>query len=140
MDQEQREFLESKFRSALADQPQLQQLSDLLLEIGGAFVVAPNKIDRDVAALIARGFVMTRRVVLNRIASNGCHSNVAELWRGGSIIGIATGYALSRDKLWRQHSWGMRRDGVMLETTEKRLKYFGILLQDESANVFASSN
>ena len=32
------------------------------------------------------------------------------------------------DGLWRRHSWGILRDGV-LETTEARLKYFGIVLQ-----------
>lgn len=55
------------------------------------------------------------------------------------IVGIATGYALSGDGLWRQHSWGVLRDGIF-ETTETRLKYFGIVLQGERADYFAAAN
>ncbi|HEX7958941.1 MAG TPA: hypothetical protein VF493_03430, partial [Terriglobales bacterium] len=55
------------------------------------------------------------------------------------IVAIATGYALSEYGLWRQHSWGILRDGV-LETTKTRLKYFGIVLQGGEADFFASSN
>ncbi len=42
-------------------------------------------------------------------------------------------------KMSQQHSWGVLRDGV-LETTEGRLKYFGIVLQGERADFFAVSN
>ena len=73
--------------------------------------------------------------------SSSCHRNVAAVWtkKKFGIVGIATGYALSDDGLWRQHSWGILRDGV-LETTEKRLKYFGVVLQGERADFFAFSN
>jgi len=73
--------------------------------------------------------------------SSSCHQNVAFLWtkRKFGIVGIATGYALTDDGLWRQHSWGILRDGV-LETTEARLKYFGIVLQGERADFFAANN
>lgn len=55
------------------------------------------------------------------------------------MVGIGSGYALSADGLWRQHSWGILRDGI-LETTERRIKYFGLILQDERANRFARGN
>jgi hypothetical protein len=55
------------------------------------------------------------------------------------MVGIGTGYALSADGLWRQHSWGVRRQGI-LETTAPREKYFGILLQGSSADSFAEAN
>ena len=73
--------------------------------------------------------------------SSSCHQNVALIWtrKQFGIIGIAIGYALSDDGLWRQHTWGVLRDGV-LETTETRLKYFGIVLQGEKADFFAFSN
>ncbi len=74
------------------------------------------------------------------MARNGCHQNVASLWKSPKrgIIGVATGYALSEDGLWRQHSWGLLRDGV-LETTERRDKYFGILLQGPGADHFSQT-
>jgi hypothetical protein len=70
-----------------------------------------------------------------------CHQNVAAAWRNRrtGIIAIATGYALSDDGLWRQHSWGILRNGI-LETTEVRIRYFGILLQDTRADEFAEAN
>jgi hypothetical protein len=92
MDREQRAFLETKLQKAIADQPQLEELSNLLLSIGGTFLVAPNKIDTDVPALLARGFVMSGPVTVKQMASNRCHGNVAELWKRGDLIGIGTGY------------------------------------------------
>jgi hypothetical protein len=52
------------------------------------------------------------------------------------LVAVATGYALSDDGLWRQHSWGMRRDAI-IETTEARVLYFGFLMQEADANSFA---
>jgi hypothetical protein len=72
---------------------------------------------------------------------SSCHQNVASVWkkRRFGIVAIATGYALTQDGLWRQHSWGILRDGV-LETTVVRVKYFGILLQGAAADRFAEHN
>jgi hypothetical protein len=70
-----------------------------------------------------------------------CHANISSLWkrRLRDIVAIGTGYALSADGLWRQHSWGVRRQGI-LETTALREKYFGILLQGSDADSFADAN
>ena len=70
-----------------------------------------------------------------------CHQNVASVWKAHKfgIVGICTGYALTEDGLWRQHSWGLLRE-ALLETTEPRVKYFGILLQGDKAERFANSN
>jgi hypothetical protein len=91
--------------------------------------------------LLESGFLTGGPIVLKAMKSSSCHQNVASLWRGRKfgIVGIATGYALSEDGLWRQHSWGVLRDGV-LETTETRAKYFGIVLQGEKADHFAVCN
>jgi hypothetical protein len=66
---------------------------------------------------------------------------VAEIWaeRPHELVGIGTGYSLSDDGLWRQHSWGLRREGI-LETTVSRVKYFGVLLQHGDADSFAMAN
>lgn len=70
-----------------------------------------------------------------------CHANVSFLWMRmrRRIVGIGTGYALSADGLWRQHSWGVQRQGI-LETTQPREKYFGLLLQGSDADSFAYAN
>jgi hypothetical protein len=140
MDREQRAFLDSRLRKAVSDQPELQQLNDLLLKIGGVFVVPPNRIDGDVPALLATGFVMCGKITHRPMSPNKCHGNVAAAWRQREpdMVGIGTGYSLSPDKLWRQHSWGVLRNGL-LETTEKRLKYFGILLQGKLADHFSAN-
>jgi hypothetical protein len=53
---------------------------------------------------------------------------------------IVTGYALSSDGLWRQHSWAMAGDGGVVETTEERLLYFGYELTAAEAEIFIELN
>ena len=52
-----------------------------------------------------------------------CHSNAAQLLRSGQVKHMVKGFALSADNLWRHHSWGVRADGTIVETTEPRLIY-----------------
>lgn len=137
----QKQLLARRFRAATAEQPEIQILRRLLLRIAGVQLVAPPRLDPDVPLLIARGFVMSRGVKCRIMGASLCHSNVAKLWtaKRREIVGIGTGYALSADGLWRQHPWGIRREGI-LETTQERVKYFGILLQQDDASLFAESN
>ena len=65
-----------------------------------------------------------------------CHRNSARLWQERLATAIGSGYTLSRDGLWREHSWAWRNDGALLETTEARLKYFGIRLESDRADRF----
>jgi hypothetical protein len=141
MTPEQKEFLTRRFRVAAKAQPDLRRLRSILLRMGGTFLVPPPKPDGDVAALLEPGFVTSGPITLKIMKCSSCHENVAVLWkrRQAGIIAIATGYALSEDELWRQHSWGILRDGI-LETTEARLKYFGLVLQGERADNFAACN
>ena len=141
MDPEQKAFLNRRLRDAVSQQPELKRLKALLLRLGGDFLVAPPKPDQDISMLLEHGFVTSGPVTLKVMKSSSCHQNVASIWtkKKFGIVGIATGYALSDDGLWRQHSWGILRDGV-LETTETRLKYFGVVLQGEKADFFAFSN
>jgi hypothetical protein len=141
MTKDQKTFLTRRLRVAVKAQPKLTELKRLLLKIGGDFLVAPPRPDSDLTSLLRSGFVMHGPVTLNTMATSACHQNAAAIWRSrkSNVIGIATGYALSRDGLWRQHSWVVLRDGL-LETTVKRTKYFGILLQDSHADRFAKSN
>jgi hypothetical protein len=46
-------------------------------------------------------------------------------------VRLASGHALSTDGLWRQHSWGVvAEDGRIVETTERRVCYYGIVLSN----------
>jgi hypothetical protein len=141
MTPEREELLNRRLTEAISQQPELGRLKELLLHLGGEFVVAPPKPDQDVPMLLERGFLMSGPILFHVMKSSSCHRNVASVWlrKEFGIVGIATGYALSDDGLWRQHSWGILRNGV-LETTQERLKYFGLLFQGKRADFFADSN
>lgn len=62
-------------------------------------------------------------VIMNAMAQSGCHDNCEELLRTGMIKEYYTGYALSRDRLFRYHSWGVNFDDKIVETTEERIAY-----------------
>lgn len=119
MTPEQKKFLQGRLTKATIEQPELKRLKALLLKSGGDFLVAPPKYDPDVPAILDAGFLMSGPITLKRMRSSMCHQNIASAWknRKPGLVGIATGYALSDDGLWRQHSWGVMRDGVF-ETTE----------------------
>ena len=112
MQKAQERLLKTRLRVAIEQQPQIQQLRKVLLGLGGIQLVAPPQADPALSLLIEAGFGM---------------------------VGIGTGYALSGDGLWRQHSWGLRREGI-LETTVERAKYFGVLPQRDDAESFAQAN
>jgi hypothetical protein len=141
MTPDQKKLLQRRLREAVSSQPDLNRLKRLLLRLGGDFLVAPPKPDPDIPMLLKSGFMTNGPVKLKTMNSRACHQNVAAVWKARKfgIVAIATGYALSEDGLWRQHSWGILRDGI-LETTKLRLKYFGILLQGARADHFAECN
>lgn len=65
-------------------------------------------------------------------APSNCHDNVLALLAAGTtpdgtpITGAETGYALSDDGLWRQHSWANTPGEKIVETTTPRRAYAGI--------------
>ena len=142
----------AKVEAAIKEQPEFGILRAKLLEHGKTEVVPPggwnNNLqqyvvigDPDLAALIDHGYLMAGPVVCRSrgMESNRCHENIARLWlqkrKRDALTGIATGYCLDGD-LWRQHSWGMRKDSL-LETLGEREKYFGIRMIGIDADVFA---
>jgi hypothetical protein len=138
---EQRSLLGRRLRAAFKQQPEIKALRKLLLAMGGIELVAPFGFDPDIPALIAAGFAMEGSVECEVMESSACHENITRLWiaKTNGLVGIGTGYALSEDGLWRQHSWGLQRNGI-LETTIRRVKYFGISLQGQHADSFAKYN
>ena len=141
MTETQKLLLDRRLRAAIAEQREIENLRTLLLAAGGIQLVAPPRSDPTVPSLLEAGFVMAGPVHCEIMEDSQCHQNVARAWtqRGSGVVGIGTGYALSDDGLWRQHSWGVLREGIF-ETTAPRIKYFGILLQGRDADSFAESN
>ena len=68
-----------------------------------------------------------------------CHENCARIWLADRAKRqLITGFALSAyDRMWRQHTWVLRDDGTLIETTAKRDVYFGLVLDDRNAETFA---
>jgi hypothetical protein len=125
----QRSFLRKRLRLAASKQPEIKLLRKVLLSVGGDEIVAPpGEFERDLEAIMRFGHVTAGPVRLKVMKTSNCHSNIWELWgkRTKGLVALCTGYALSADALWRQHSWGILREGV-LETTEPRVKYFGFI-------------
>lgn len=73
-------------------------------------------------------------------------SYVARYWNDHrETCAIVTGYALSEDGFWRQHSWLRRKEPTaeqyhLLETTIRRAKYFGMILTEVEAELFYQYN
>jgi hypothetical protein len=157
MNETQREFLSAQNEAASKIQPEFAILRSKLLEHGGEELVPPcawdnnlqqNTVRRetDVAALIDHGYLMNSVDVICKsrgMEPNSCHRNISRLWlqkkKRDPLAGIATGYCLTEDGLWLQHSWGVRKgkDARIVETLGKRDMYFGILLTGIDADVFA---
>lgn len=72
-------------------------------------------------------------------APSQCHTNVAERIIEHPGETIHTGWALSDDGLWRNHSWTVTEDGTVVETTVERIRYVGAALDAVETLIFASN-
>jgi hypothetical protein len=120
MREERRQFL-------LVERPKLSILWDILLQAGGAEVVGQMETPEELDRLIGRGFFQDGAGAKLRLGlPTKCHANAAYAWaREKKKYAIVTGYALSDDGLWRQHSWLRDQKGRIIETTDPRLLYYG---------------
>jgi len=118
---------EERRRLLLEERPELSILWDILLQAGGAEVVGQMENEAELDRLITRGFFQDgggAKLMLG--LPNRCHINAACAWRPEhKKYVLVTGYALSEDGLWRQHSWLRDRKGRVVETTDPRLLYYG---------------
>ena len=110
------------------------RMHDWLLEIGGWGVALPS-LDDDIDCVIERGFLLpgtSARIIAG--TPENCHVNAA-LWcaRNPETVAMMTGYALSSDGLWREHSWIVRREEeegatpLLLEPSKPSVAYFGFI-------------
>lgn len=117
----------------------LRALRDRILTFGGDEVLL-NTRDEDAEKVLERGQFFYNSRYMKKGEDCRCHQNAAYLWDANrGRCQIATGYALSEDGLWRQHSWvvqPMTRTVKVWETTVERVAYFGVVLNDEECQEF----
>lgn len=120
--------------------PEWVPLKKILLGIGG-WGVCTSRIEEDMEKILERGRRFPGRSKMMPGEPCGCHSNSALCWNENrDLCKICTGYALSRDGMWRQHSWVYTNNGVVVETTVKRVAYFGFVLTEEECEDFLNGN
>jgi hypothetical protein len=118
----------------------LVPLEQKLLALGGTRMI--YRYEPDLALLLRRGELFDEPTEVVPGDPGQCHLNVARLWHEQrETLAIVTGYALSANGIWRQHSWLRRKNPAseetrLIETTMKRVKYFGVLLTEAEAEAF----
>ena len=138
MDRLQKDILRKNLASAVKEQKGWTKLRRRLLDLGGEEIAARYEEDLEILLLLGEEFVGKARRRPGE--QSQCHRNAGRLYRNGELAAIATGWALSDDRIWRQHSWGIDWKGRIVETTEPRLMYFGVYLVRQSADRFAEGN
>ncbi len=123
-----------KTEKTIETMPELKPLQDRLLSLGGDWVAL--QYEPDVEALLSEGQLVEGKIIFKPMVPCQCHSNCAQFWdKHPKTCKIGTGWALSTDGIWRQHTWILRGKTV-IETTQPRTKYYGIILENEEANLF----
>lgn len=128
---------------------EFQILHSILLSIGGSETCFPCT-EEDMAAILERGYFHNGVSKMMLGEPSRCHSNVCELWERNhksADVRICTGYALSADGMWRQHSWlahyyktPAQSRMRIIETTAKRVAYYGFEMAKEEAEKFSYFN
>lgn len=122
----------------------LFDLRQKLLDFAGEAVCLPVY-EEDLDNILNYGqFWVGNNVKLMRGEPSQCHANSANLWeQNKDATRICTGYALSPDGMWRQHSWLVwhkARSNQIVETTVKRVAYYGFVMPYDMCQQFADDN
>ena len=123
----------------------LEPLKRKLLKIGGWAVCLPDD-EQDLDEYFERGIVLNGKSRLELGQACRCHSNSARIWKESKEqYKICTGYALSDDGVWRVHTWCVKKSKSgkvveIIETTEKRIVYFGYTLSRMESAIFFELN
>jgi hypothetical protein len=132
----------NRLLSQLESDPKKQELKNKLRDACGVALILPN-VEEDIDKILERGeFLLGKELILAEGEPNNCHKNAAKYWFDHSKKHcLMTGYALSSDGVWRQHSWCLfNKSRTVVETTEKRLLYFGFRLTRRESVVFLLQN
>ena len=122
----------------------LLDLRQKLLDFAGEAVCFPTY-EEDLDNIFNYSqFWVGNNVKLMRGKPNQCHANSSNLWeQNKEVTRICTGYALSEDGMWRQHSWLVwhkARSNQIVETTVKRVAYYGFVMSYDMCKEFADDN
>ena len=134
--EQRREFLRARTRKAIRENSYLEKFHDHVLDIGGEAVVLWNgsNSERFVKDLTTGGKLWSKvGLRMERGEPCNCHENSRRIASKCPERYLrCTGYALSADSVWRPHSWvwDVKRKRI-IETTEKRLIYFGVIDRTE---------
>jgi hypothetical protein len=121
-------------------EPAWLPLKKILLDIGG-WGVCTSRVEEDMELILSRGRKFPGKSKLMLGEPCQCHLNSACCWdENRELCKICTGYALSKDGMWRQHSWIFTNNGAVVETTEKRVAYFGYVMTHEQCEDFLADN
>lgn len=122
----------------------MYKLREKLLAFGGEQVCMPICPDEDYPKIMEKGQFFYGSNYMKKGRPSRCHENSSLLWEANkSNCKIATGYALSEDGMWREHSWVVQELATkyrIWETTEKRIAYFGYVMNEEECEEFAYWN
>lgn len=114
-----------------------------LLSFGGSQALI-HSVDDDLPKILSRGQLWGPTSQMMKGRQSQCHENSALLWESNQDkLFLATGYALSDDGIWREHSWCILpkpRSIKVIETTEPRELYFGFVLTLDETMEFATKN
>ncbi|MCW4017883.1 MAG: hypothetical protein NWF00_04285 [Candidatus Bathyarchaeota archaeon] len=133
-DPEWAKWAQTKTEKTLKIMPNLKSLQNRLLSLGGDWVALQP--EPDLKTLLDKGQIFHGKIISKSLTPCKCHSNCAQLWdKHPKIYRIATGWALSTDGIWRQHTWLLKGKAI-IETTKPRTLYYGIVLRDDEANNF----
>lgn len=141
LEKRQMDFLKNKQSIFILENQKYSLLIDKIEQLhNGTMLVMMPEEDTDIDKIIKDGFLSGNMEVLLNIGSpSQCHSNACDYSDMYAEAQIVTGYGLSEDGLWRQHSWVIHNDQI-IETTEKRILYFGRILSGQDLLDFKSWN
>lgn len=125
------------------------KLRDKLLSFGGHEACMALTDPDHKTLLTDRARLWGGKSTMKRGRPGQCHMNSSYCWDANrNVTRICTGYALSSDGMWREHSWVVnlyetqsgRLKMRVVETTEKRVAYFGYIMTTEECERFFYEN
>ncbi len=117
----------------------METLAQKILSYGGVVFLVPESGEPDLVRMLGRGEVFDcENPLIVKGQSNRGHNNSAWYWSGhDDKVEIVTGYGLSDDGIWRQHTWCRKiKGGRIVETTVPRVLYFGVRLTYKESEGF----
>jgi hypothetical protein len=111
----------------------ITKLSNILKPYGGEKIMPLVEPKNLLEWLVKDGrFFDTTKLKLKKGEKNRCHSNSAKLWAKNKDLQLVNGCTLDKGSdLWVEHTWLWNPlTGELIETTNRRHIYFGVVLNE----------